>query len=585
MREKSCGKSKLLLAGAGLCLAGASAGGALEAGWIPALAFGASSLGLLAWHCARNGARGNKAAETAARLARGDLRDVAAVCSLNPGACEPLLADLSRLASNLVTAFRNLSNTAATLASFSRDLTEQSGRLSAASADSKGQTASVSRAAGGLAQSMEEMNRAVETSSGSISSMAAAVEELSAAEEEIGRSIDRVVAEAGEAASMAASAQEIVDRLGRTAREGVLGIEGISRSMGEVEERSTLLQKDMDQLGRKTQEIGKVLDVIGDIADQTNLLALNAAIEAARAGEAGRGFAVVADEVRKLAEKTQTATKEVGDAITAIQDMALRNVQSTEQAALAITRSTRLAGEQMAAVAEIERSAGEAVDTIQRVAGAMRQVMTEVKGAAGAVHEQTLANRDISENIGGVSGALELVSAKVDQGAHAFARIASDMEGADANLSGIASVSLQVNASAREVAQLARELETGLAAFDLGKPGLDVGRVKTLHLAWVSRLESLMHGYSTLRPDQVADHHQCDFGQWFDTTGQRELGALASFQEVGRRHEQVHALARRIVALAQEGKKDEMRRRMEEFETARRAMFSALDVLYRDSFR
>ena len=103
------------------------------------------------------------------------------------------------------------------------------------------------------------------------------------------------------------------------------------------------IKTDIDQLGQQAQGIGQILDVISDIADQTNLLALNAAIEAARAGEAGRGFAVVADEVRKLAEKTMDATKEVGKAISGIQDGTKRNIANVEQSVKIIEKTTELA--------------------------------------------------------------------------------------------------------------------------------------------------------------------------------------------------------------------------------------------------
>jgi methyl-accepting chemotaxis protein len=415
--------------------------------------------------------------------------------------------------------------------------------------------------------------------------MAAAVEQLSAAEDEISRGIDRASTSSEEAASLALRANELIERLGRTAQAGAKGITDISRAMGEVEERSSQLKSDMDQLGSKAEEIGKIMDVIGDIADQTNLLALNAAIEAARAGDAGRGFAVVADEVRKLAEKTMTATKDVGEAISSIQGMARRNVQATELAVQSITKSTTLAEEQIAAVEDIEKAARQAVADIKNVAVAISLVKEEIMGLAKSVHEQTTANHEISGNIGGVANTLKLVSDTVDSSAHAFADIASDVTGMDSKLSEIASVSLQVKASAREVAELAKELEHGLTAFNLGKTAMDVGKIKTLHLAWVARLESLINGYSTLRPEQVANHHQCDFGKWYDAAGTAELGHLQSFKEVGKYHEQVHTLARRIVALAEENKKDEMKRLMAEFETIRRNMFNALNVLYRESFK
>ena len=102
-----------------------------------------------------------------------------------------------------------------------------------------------------------------------------------------------------------------------------------------VDGKTSALKGSLNDLGVRAEGIGRVMSVITDIADQTNLLALNAAIEAARAGEAGRGFAVVADEVRKLAEKTVHATKEVDSAITSIQKNTGESIEAVEQAAAA----------------------------------------------------------------------------------------------------------------------------------------------------------------------------------------------------------------------------------------------------------
>ena len=135
-----------------------------------------------------------------------------------------------------------------------------------------------------------------------ISETATSIEEMNA-----------TVAEVARNASFAAERAE--DSKGK-ANEGRSIVNKSVASMQELSSIASELGDNMGLLGEKADNIGQIISVINDIADQTNLLALNAAIEAARAGEAGRGFAVVADEVRKLAEKTMSATKEVGDAIT-----------------------------------------------------------------------------------------------------------------------------------------------------------------------------------------------------------------------------------------------------------------------------
>jgi len=140
------------------------------------------------------------------------------------------------------------------------------------------------------------------------------------------------------------------------ARQGDDAVREVASSILRINGLSGELRRGMEELGQQAGAIGAIITVISDIADQTNLLALNAAIEAARAGEAGRGFAVVADEVRKLAEKTMHATSEVTQAVTAIQRGITKNIDSTQQAGTAIEACTGLAensGQSLAAIVEI----------------------------------------------------------------------------------------------------------------------------------------------------------------------------------------------------------------------------------------
>ena len=170
-----------------------------------------------------------------------------------------------------------------------------------------------------------------------------------------------------EVARNAASAAQSADSARHNADTGYKVVEDVVAAITEVDNKANTLKISLNTLGEQAQSIGQIMDVISDIADQTNLLALNAAIEAARAGEAGRGFAVVADEVRKLAEKTMTATKEVEAAVHAIQTGTRDNIKGMEETSLSVQKSTEFAtkaGESLHAILDIVATTSDKVSSI-----------------------------------------------------------------------------------------------------------------------------------------------------------------------------------------------------------------------------
>ena len=250
-----------------------------------------------------------------------------------------------------------------------------------------------------MAKMQNKLRDTLHQISGSANQLASAAEELNSVTEESARGLQQQNNEIEQAATAVTEMTSAVEEVARNAVSTSEASKDATRSAGDgrdlvmetvsaIERMSTDVQSTAElvsNLAEESRDIGKVLDVIRGLADQTNLLALNAAIEAARAGEAGRGFAVVADEVRALAHRTQQSTSEIERMIGSIQG-------GTEQAVNSMRNST----ERAESTLNIARGAGLALDTIT---GAVAQINERNLVIASAAEEQAQVAREVDRNL------------------------------------------------------------------------------------------------------------------------------------------------------------------------------------------
>ena len=373
----------------------------------------------------------------------------------------------------------------------------------------------------------QKTTEGAQNQSGQASQIATAAEEMSQTITDIARNSSVASESSSEAMEIADSGKKVTD----------IAVETINNVYKSTVELATMVEK----LSKRSAEIGDIVTVIKDIADQTNLLALNAAIEAARAGEQGRGFAVVADEVRKLAERTIKATAEITGKIGAVQAESAQTTKSMGEASKEVTKAT-------GHIKNLSNVLEAIVESVQKVRDQITQIAT-------AVDEQSAASEEVARNIEKTSAISKEMERMSDDVMH------------------------QVNA----LTKISEELRNSTAGFKTkGSELMILDVAKSDHRVFVGKIASCLKGDTSLDPSQLPDHHNCRFGKWYFGEGMQMCGNLSSFKAVDEPHAKIHALAKEAVSACNAGDKLKAERIYKELENISDQIGSFLDGIKRE---
>ncbi len=376
---------------------------------------------------------------------------------------EEMAASIQTVAANaqsLASYVEETSSSITEMGSSIEEVARSSGTLASTVSEASATIEQMTGATGRMAQSLESLAETVTETSVTIEEMTSSIEAVARNAEVLSGAASRgslTVSEMAVAVKDVAKIAEEADRISQKASDDArtgdqavtTAVQGI-RALADTMENTTRV---ITGLGKRSQEIGRILEVIEEIADQTNLLALNAAIEAARAGEAGRGFAVVADEVRKLAERSVQATKEIGEVVRQVQQETTDAVDSAKAGAREAKQGMALADKAGEALRRI-------LDSVTRSSALMAEI-------AASTARQSQASADVLRTVADMNSATDQVTSAVREQAAGSRQIREAVETINKVMAQAAATTKEQSAGGRAVLSAVENVNRIAAQVDI----------------------------------------------------------------------------------------------------------------------